>query len=203
MIKYNLKCENNHEFESWFSDSNEFDKLNKKKLLECIYCSSNKIRKSIMAPMVSGRQLKQENGLSLLDKKLSNEKKHLLKIREYIEKNFEFVGDKLSQKVRESIKDEVVTMGQIKPLINLDQQTQERILLEIINLNLSSRDVEEKVRLITSKDTEGSEELLHYKDLFEDKTGSKAEIKKTKNKYKVVLNFMSEDALKNFIKRID
>ena len=101
MIKYNLKCENNHEFESWFSDSNEFDKLNKKKLLECIYCSSNKIKKSIMAPMVSGRQPKQHNGLSLLDKKLSNEKKQLLKIREYIEKNFEFVGDKLSQKVRE------------------------------------------------------------------------------------------------------
>ena len=101
MIKYNLKCENNHEFESWFSDSNEFDKLNKKKLLECIYCSSNKIRKSIMAPMVFGRQQKQENGLSLLDKKLSNEKKQLLKIREYIEKNYEFVGDKLSQKVRE------------------------------------------------------------------------------------------------------
>ena len=101
MIKYNLKCENNHEFESWFSDSNEFDKLNKKKLLECIYCSSNKIRKSIMAPMVSGIQPNQENGLSLLDKKLSNEKKQLLKIREHIEKNFEFVGDKLSQKVRE------------------------------------------------------------------------------------------------------
>ena len=54
-----------------------------------------------MAPMVSGRQPKQHNGLSLLDKKLSNEKKQLLKIREYIEKNFEFVGDKLSQKVRE------------------------------------------------------------------------------------------------------
>ena len=30
MIKYNLKCSNNHEFESWFLDSNEFDKLNKK-----------------------------------------------------------------------------------------------------------------------------------------------------------------------------
>ena len=101
MIKYNLKCENNHEFESWFSDSNEFDKLNKKKLLECIYCSSNKIRKSIMAPMVSGIQPNQENGLSLLDKKLSNKKKQLLKIREHIEKNFQFVGDKLSQKVRE------------------------------------------------------------------------------------------------------
>jgi len=103
MIKYNLKCENNHEFESWFSDSNEFDKLNKKKLLECIYCSSKKIKKSIMAPMVSGRKLQEdkEDGVSSLDKKLLNEKNELLKIREHIEKNFEFVGDKLSQKARE------------------------------------------------------------------------------------------------------
>ena len=53
MIKYNLSCQNGHEFESWFSNSEEFEKLNKKKLLECIYCSSKKINKSIMAPMVS------------------------------------------------------------------------------------------------------------------------------------------------------
>ena len=52
MIKYNLKCENNHDFESWFSSSVEFDNLNKK-LLECIYCTSKNIEKSIMAPMVS------------------------------------------------------------------------------------------------------------------------------------------------------
>ena len=30
MIKYNLKCENDHEFESWFSNSEEFEKLKKK-----------------------------------------------------------------------------------------------------------------------------------------------------------------------------
>ena len=30
MIKYNLKCENDHEFESWFADSSEFERLNKK-----------------------------------------------------------------------------------------------------------------------------------------------------------------------------
>ena len=53
MIKYNLKCENNHEFESWFSNSNEFEKLSKKRLLECIYCSSKEVSKSIMAPRVS------------------------------------------------------------------------------------------------------------------------------------------------------
>ena len=101
MIKYNLKCCNGHEFESWFSDSSEFDKLNKKKFLECIYCSVNDIQKSIMAPMVSGRKLKDEKNKGFINKKMSNEKKDLLKIREYIEKNFEFVGDKFSQKVRE------------------------------------------------------------------------------------------------------
>jgi len=100
MIKYNLKCSNGHEFKSWFSDSNEFDKLNKKKLLECIYCSSKKIQKSIMAPMISGRQLKEDNA-NFLNQKLSSKKNELLQIRKYIEKNFEFVGDKFSQKVRE------------------------------------------------------------------------------------------------------
>ena len=100
MIKYNLKCTNNHEFESWFSNSEEFDKLDKKKLLECIYCSSKKIKKSIMAPMVSGSKIK-ENGVSFTNKKLLSQKNDLLKIRNYIENNFEFVGDKLSKKVRE------------------------------------------------------------------------------------------------------
>ena len=100
MIKYNLKCDNNHEFESWFSDSNEFNKLNKKKLLECIYCSSNKIQKSIMSPMISGGKLK-EDSIKFLNEKLSTERNQLLQIRKYIEKNFEFVGDKFSQKVRE------------------------------------------------------------------------------------------------------
>ena len=27
MIKYLLKCKNKHEFESWFSESKEFEKL--------------------------------------------------------------------------------------------------------------------------------------------------------------------------------
>ena len=61
MIKYNLKCDQDHEFESWFSNSSEFEKLNKKNLLECIYCNSKKINKSIMAPMVSSSKIKEIN----------------------------------------------------------------------------------------------------------------------------------------------
>ena len=100
MIKYNLKCNNDHEFESWFSNSSEFEKLNKKNLLECIYCSSNKIEKSIMAPMISGKK-SNEDVMRFIDHKLLDERNKLLKIRNYIEKNFEFVGDEFSKKVRE------------------------------------------------------------------------------------------------------
>ena len=99
MIKYNLKCKNNHEFESWFSNSEEFEKLKKKGMLECIFCSSKKISKSIMAPMVSGTN--KDNDLMKENRFLKNEKKKLIEIRKYIENNFENVGDNFSKKVRE------------------------------------------------------------------------------------------------------
>ena len=99
MIKYNLKCDNEHEFESWFSDSREFDKLNKKKLLECIYCNSKKISKSIMAPMISVN--KNRVDIQKLKQNLKKEKKELIEIRKFIENNFEYVGKNFSKKVRE------------------------------------------------------------------------------------------------------
>ena len=101
MIKYNLKCNNNHEFESWFSDSKEFDRLRAKKLLECIYCSSKIIKKSIMAPMISVPKNKNINQYEINDKVLQKERNKLIKLRNFIEKNFEYVGEDFSKKVRE------------------------------------------------------------------------------------------------------
>ena len=100
MIKYILKCQNDHEFESWFSNSNEFEKLSRKNLLECIYCSSKKIKKSIMAPMITNAKSKSDN-FELINQDLKNEKNKLLKLRNYIEENFDYVGKDFSKKVRE------------------------------------------------------------------------------------------------------
>ena len=100
MIKYNLICDNEHEFESWFSDSLKFEKLKKKKLLECIYCSSKKIEKSIMSPMISNsKTLDFPN--NKFEREILKEKKRLKQIRKYIEKNYEYVGKNFSKKVRE------------------------------------------------------------------------------------------------------
>ena len=100
MIKYNIKCGNGHEFESWFSDSAEFDKLKKKGLLDCVYCSSKKINKSIMAPSISS--LKDvEKQTQIIDRDFKKEKDTLLQLRKYIEKNFDYVEKEFSKKVRE------------------------------------------------------------------------------------------------------
>tara|TARA_B100000575_G_scaffold290945_1_gene295704 strand:+ start:1325 stop:1750 length:426 start_codon:yes stop_codon:yes gene_type:complete len=101
MIKYNLKCQYDHEFESWFSNSEEFDNLNKKKLLECIYCSSKKISKTIMSPMISNSAKEKRKFNDISKKDFQNEKNKLLKLRKYIENNFDYVGENFSQKVRE------------------------------------------------------------------------------------------------------
>ena len=101
MIKYNLKCNNDHEFESWFSDSKEFERLKTRKLLECIYCNSKKIKKSIMAPMISVSKNNNANKFQINKKILQKQRNKLIKLRNFIEKNFEYVGEDFSKKVRE------------------------------------------------------------------------------------------------------
>ena len=99
MIKYLLKCNNKHEFESWFSESKEFEKLKKKKLIECIFCKSKKIDKTIMSPSIVRNEKIIEKSFN--DNEFNKIKKDLVKIRKFVENNFEFVGNKFSKEVRE------------------------------------------------------------------------------------------------------
>ena len=100
MIKYNLKCQNDHEFESWFSNSKEYDNLNKKGLLECIFCSSKKINKSIMSPTIFNSKEKNKR-IEAINENFKDKRNKLLNLRKYIEKNFDYVGNDFSKKVRE------------------------------------------------------------------------------------------------------
>ncbi len=98
MIKYNLKCKHKHEFESWFLDSKEFEKLKSKKMIECIFCKTKSIEKSIMAPNVLSQEQKQKNQKS--KKYIKKIQKDLLKMQDFVEKNFEYVGNNFPREVR-------------------------------------------------------------------------------------------------------
>ena len=103
MIKYNLKCKNKHEFESWFLDSKEFEKLKSKKMIECIFCKTKSIEKSIMAPSVLSQEQKRKNQKSV--KYIKKIQKDLLKMRNFVEKNFEYVGNNFPREVRNAYYD--------------------------------------------------------------------------------------------------
>ena len=81
MIKYKLICKDcKNIFDSWFSDSKEYEKLKKKKYLNCHICDSRKIEKTLMAPnILNGPELRNKdinmwlvrNGLAVSYKKYS------------------------------------------------------------------------------------------------------------------------------------
>ncbi len=100
MIKYNLKCKNNHEFESWFSDSHDFEKLKNKNLIECIFCQSKKVEKSIMAPRIAHSKL-QNKQKKIPQLEIKKFKKDLENLRKFVEKNFEYIDHNFANKVRE------------------------------------------------------------------------------------------------------
>jgi len=101
MIKYNLECSCGEKFESWFQSSNEYEKLYKKNLISCYACGSTQdVKKSLMAPniAISKNNIVKDNDLK--KKFYTNVKKKLKDLREYVEKNAEYVGDKFVSEVR-------------------------------------------------------------------------------------------------------
>ena len=107
MIKYNLTCECGKIFESWFSSSAEYDALKKRKLINCIYCDSTLVKKSIMSPNLSSKS----NKISKKAKLKKNIKKQLVEFRKYIEENCRNVGDNFPQEARNIHYDKKTSKG--------------------------------------------------------------------------------------------
>ena len=99
MIKYKLFCkECDFKFDSWFASSNEYERLKKKKLLNCHNCNSFNVEKTIMAPQLI-------NSKSKLDKKIDLEKynkvkKTIIGYQKFIKENFKYVGDNFAYEAR-------------------------------------------------------------------------------------------------------
>ena len=100
MIKYNLLCKKcDLTFDSWFASSKEFDKLKKKKLINCHSCGSLKVEKNLMAPKLLNKTLSDKNDKKDL-LKYQKIKKKINEYQKFIKSNFDYVGENFAYEAR-------------------------------------------------------------------------------------------------------
>lgn len=108
MIRYALKCGDDHRFESWFKSAEAYDALVSSRMLTCPECGSDQIEKSLMAPGVqSARKAasKPETVPATAENILSNAPdpkiiKAIAELRTHVEKNSDYVGNKFAEEAR-------------------------------------------------------------------------------------------------------
>ena len=99
MIKYKLKCKKcSLLFDSWFASSEEYEKLKKKKYLNCHKCGSIKIEKTLMAPKLINKSWKKN--IFTKDNKYSKINEKIKEYQKFIKKNFEYVGENFAYEAR-------------------------------------------------------------------------------------------------------
>ena len=109
MIRYSLRCESGHEFESWFQDSGAFDRQVKRKLVACPICDSVKVEKAIMAPRIARKRgdkrapaLPNENTAPtpMLMSPENELRAKLRELRDFVKSNAEDVGQRFPAEAR-------------------------------------------------------------------------------------------------------
>ena len=98
MIKYRLICKKcKLSFDSWFASSQEYDKLKKKNYLNCHNCNSNKVEKTLMAPLINKLKEKENKQNKL---KYDQINKKIKEYQKFIKNNFEYVGENFAYEAR-------------------------------------------------------------------------------------------------------
>ena len=117
MIRYNLRCERGHAFESWFQSSAAYDQQRKRKLVDCPSCGSSKVEKAIMAPQIARSSKRREVAeqapqqvapeavaapapTSLMMPGESELRAKLKELRDHVVKNADNVGHKFPNEAR-------------------------------------------------------------------------------------------------------
>ncbi len=104
MIKFSLKCAENHSFDSWFQSAASFDKLARSGLVTCAECGSMDVTKGIMAPSVQstrGAAPGAPRTASPLAAPETAAQHAIARLREKVEANSEYVGTDFARKARE------------------------------------------------------------------------------------------------------
>ena len=98
MIKYKLTCKDCSKlFDSWFASSKEFEKLKKLNYLNCPFCNSLNIDKSLMSPNVLATKKQKK---SFNEQKYKGVRKTIKEYQKFIKNNFDYVGENFTYEAR-------------------------------------------------------------------------------------------------------
>ena len=116
MIKYALKCSENHRFETWFGSIADFDRLSAAGLVTCPVCDSADVTKMPMAPRIGQADCADRDVVPVADtpdaspppapvpaKPLSTPhpaEQALRRMRDFVETNSEDVGRNFASEAR-------------------------------------------------------------------------------------------------------
>lgn len=105
MIRYNLRCDRNHTFESWFQSSSAYDSQVKRKLVSCAICGSTKVEKAIMAPRIAGSKKRPSRASadSSMSATVAEERElraELRQLHDHLVKNADNVGARFPNEAR-------------------------------------------------------------------------------------------------------
>lgn len=99
MIRYALKCEDGHSFESWFQSASAYDALDAGGHLSCSVCGSSKVSKSLMAPRVTVKDAQSEP-VPMLSQPDTDMEKAMAELRAKVEANADYVGPDFASQAR-------------------------------------------------------------------------------------------------------
>lgn len=100
MIHYNLACDEGHDFEGWFSSSDDFDRQVERRLVACPSCGSVSVSKKLMAPAVSTARKKEARRELVMDQAQKEAVAKLKELVKSIRENAEDVGERFPDEAR-------------------------------------------------------------------------------------------------------
>lgn len=101
MIRFALKCENDHRFESWFQSGDAFETVSGRGLVECPVCGDTRISKDLMAPKVTASRKKAAQPATPMTKTPDPEVAEAIKkLKDHVEANSDYVGQDFAREAR-------------------------------------------------------------------------------------------------------
>ena len=100
MIRYDLACDKEHIFDSWFRDSAAFDAQSKAGEIACPVCGSTKVTKQLMTPGVPAKSNRKAAPPAITDAKSKAVREAMRKLRQHVESTSDYVGADFPEEAR-------------------------------------------------------------------------------------------------------